>query len=419
MVERLAMDGGRPVRSRPFPAWPVFGEGEQQRLLKVLNSGQWGRLSGDQVAEFEQRFAACHEAAHGVAVVNGTVALRIALLAAGIEAGDEVIVPPYTFLATATAVVEANATPIFADVDLETFNIDPAAVEAAVTDRTRAIIPVHVGGLPADMDAILDIARRHNLTVIEDAAHAHGAAYKGRRVGALGDMGCFSFQSSKNLTAGEGGIVLSNDENLAARCRSIHNCGRVAGGQWYEHHVIAGNYRLGEFAGAVLNAQLDRLDELAETRDANGRYLAEQLADTPGLHTQKRTADCTRHAYHLFFFRVEAETFGAPRNAVVRALVAEGVPASRGYLLPLYRQPVFADRAFGPYTGYASARPNLNYAATSCPNCETICNEQGAWLTQNLLLGTKKDMDDIVRAFKKVHDNAERLTELAEAVKDK
>ena len=249
MVEALAIHGGRPVRTKPFPAWPIFGEEEEQALIRALRSGKWGRTAGDEVAKFEEQYAQYHQAKQGIAVVNGTVALRISMLAAGIQAGDEVIVPPYTFLATASAVIEANATPVFADLELETFNIDPRAVEAAVTPRTRAIMPVHLAGLSVNMDAIMEIARRHDLVVIEDACHAHGAEYKGRRLGSIGHLGVFSFQSSKNLTSGEGGIILTNDDALAARCRTIHNCGRLAGGAWYEHHAIGGNYRLSEFQG--------------------------------------------------------------------------------------------------------------------------------------------------------------------------
>jgi len=398
---RLALFGGEPVRSEPFPAWPVFGPEEERRLLRALRSGKWGKLHGDEVAEFERRFAAMHGCRHGIAVVNGTVSLRIALMAAGISAGDEVIVPPYTFLATATAVVEANAVPVFADIDLETFNLAPEAIEAAITPRTRAIIPVHMGGLPADMERIMAIARKHNLVVIEDAAHAHAAGYRGRPAGSLGDLSSFSFQSSKNLTSGEGGIILTNDDKLAAVCRSIHNCGRIEGGVWYEHHVMSGNYRLGEFQGAVLNGQLDRLDEQTQTRHDNGRYLAERLARLPGIHPQKFRDDCTRHSYHLFLFRIDAEAFGAPRPSILKALQAEGIPVSPGYALPLYRQPLFLNKAFGPYLAEASAR--LDYAEVRCPNCETICHEQGGWLEQRLLLGSKRDMDEIARGFEKVH----------------
>jgi dTDP-4-amino-4,6-dideoxygalactose transaminase len=294
----LAFFGGEKVRTRPFPAWPVFGPEEELRLLRVLRSGKWGKLHGDEVAEFERRFAALHGCKHGIAVVNGTVSLRIALMAAGIHAEDEVIVPPYTFLATATAVLEANAVPVFADIDLATFNLDPASVEAAITPRTRAIIPVHMAGQSADMDALMAVARKHRLTVIEDAAHAHGASYKLRPAGSLGHLSSFSFQSSKNLTSGEGGIVCTSDDDLAELCRSIHNCGRIAGGLWYEHHLMSGNYRLGEFQGAVLNAQLDRLEEQTQTRDRNGASLAAKLRDIPGIHPQTRPADCTRHSCH-------------------------------------------------------------------------------------------------------------------------
>src|SRR5215210_3063282 len=215
----LALLGGTPIRTRPFTAWPIFGKPEEERLLRTLRGGQWGKLDGPEVAEFESRFATMHGCRHGIGVVNGTVSLRIALLAAGIRAEDEVVVPPYTFFSTASAVIECNSIPVFADVDLSTFNLDPAAVEAAVTDRTRAIIPVHFAGQPADMDAIMAIARRRGLVVIEDAAHAHGAAYRGRPAGSLGHMASFSFQSSKNLTAGEGGMITTNDDVLAESCR--------------------------------------------------------------------------------------------------------------------------------------------------------------------------------------------------------
>ena len=411
MSQTLAILGGAPLRTRPFTTWPVFGEPEEKRLLGALRSGKWGKLNGPEVAEFEQRFAAMHGAKHAIGVVNGTVSLRIALLAAGIKAEDEVIVPPYTFLATATAVVEANAVPVFADIDLETFNLDPKAVEAAITPRTRAIMPVHIAGQPVDMDALLAIAKRHKLVVIEDAAHAHAALYRQQPVGSIGDMGSFSFQSSKNLTCGEGGIITTSNDALAEACRSIHNCGRITGGLWYEHHVMSANYRLGEFQGAILNAQLDRLEAQTQSRDCNGQYLAAKLSGLPGIHPQKRPADCTRHSYHLFLFRIDAAAFGAPRQAVLKARQAEGVPVSGGYALPLYRQPLFLNRAFGPYL--PNAVRTLDYGQVKCPNCETICGEQGAWLEQSLFLGPQSDMDDIARAFEKVHQHREALTRWA------
>ena len=399
----LALFGGTPVRTTPFTAWPIFGDAEEARLLRVLRSGNWGRLQGMEVAEFETRFAAMHGCRHGIAVTNGTVALRIALLAAGVRADDEVIVPPYTFVATASAVIEANAVPVFADIDLNTFNLDPAAVEAAITPRTRAIIPVHFAGQPADMDALMAIARTHRLTVIEDAAHAHGATYRNRPVGSIGHLAAFSFQSSKNLTAGEGGIITTNDDSLADSCRAIHNCGRVPGGIWYEHHVVSGNYRLGEFQGAVLNAQLDRLEDQTRTRDGNGLALASRIGALAGVFPQARNEACTRHSYHLFMLRIDAGVFGAPRAAVLRALEAEGIPCSSGYAMSLPDQPLFRNKAFGPYVPTSAAR--LDYGAAPCPMSDLICREQGVWLEQRLFLGPPRDIDDIARAFEKVHEH--------------
>ncbi|MCX6886537.1 MAG: DegT/DnrJ/EryC1/StrS family aminotransferase [Verrucomicrobia bacterium] len=411
MSTKLAILGGKPLRTRRFSSWPVFGVPEEKALIKTLRSGKWGRLQGDQVSKFEQTFARMHGCEHGIAVVNGTVSLKLILMAAGVQAEDEVIVPPYTFLSTASAVVEANAVPVFADIDLNTFNLDPKAVEAAITPRTRAIMPVHFAGQPVDMAPIMEIARKRKLLVIEDAAHAHGAAWEGKPAGSLGDVASFSFQSSKNLTCGEGGIITTNDDRLAASCRSIHNCGRVPGGIWYEHHVISGNYRLGEFQGAVLNCQLARLGAQTRTRDRNGRYLAAKLSRFPGLHMQQRPAGCTLHAYHLFMLRLEAANFGAPRAAVVKALQAEGIPCSGGYGFSLPQQPLFRNKAFGPYL--AGAAKKLDYSRVKTPNSDLICREQAIWVEQSALLGKRGDMDDIAAAFEKVHAQRDALSEWA------
>ena len=408
MSRPLALLGGTPIRTRPFPSWPIFGKPEEQRLLRALRSGKWGRLHGPEVAAFERKFAKMHGCRHGIAVVNGTVSLRLALMAGGLRAEEEVIVPPYTFFSTASAVIEANAVPVFADIDLDTFNLDPKAVAAALTPRTRAILPVHFAGQLADMDAIMSLARKRGLLVIEDAAHAHGASDRDRPAGSLGHAGSFSFQSSKNLTAGEGGILTTNDDRLAESCRSLQNCGRVPHGVWYEHHVISGNYRLGEFQGAVLNAQLARLEKQTAARDRNGRYLAARLAELPGLHPQKRPASCTRHSYHLFMLRLDAAVFGAPRAAVIQALRAEGIPCSAGYGFSLHQQPMFRNKAFGPYLTKAAAQ--LDYLQTRCPNSDLICREQGVWLEQSLFLGSRADMEDLVRAFAKVHEQRTALS---------
>ena len=403
----LALFGGKPTRARPFTSWPIFGKEEEKRILRVLRSGKWGRLHGDEVAEFEKRFAAMHGCKHAIAVCNGTVSLRIALLAAGIQADDEVIIPPYTFVSTATAVIEANAIPVFADIDLQTFNLDPAVVRRAITPRTRAIIPVHFAGQIADMRAINEIAREHNLIVIEDAAHAHAARFENRFAGALGHFGSFSFQSSKNLTSGEGGLITTDNDEFAAACRSIHSCGRVEGGVWYEHHRIAGNYRLTEFQGAVLNAQLSRLEKQTETRDRNGQRLATRLCKIPGLHPQKRPSEISRHSYHLFMMRLDPLEFGAPRSAVLKALHAEGIPCSGGYGYSLPQQPLFKNKAFGPYL--AATRAKLDFSKADVPNSDLLCREQCVWLEQNLFLGRASDIDDIAHAFEKIYEHRDAL----------
>jgi len=259
----------------------------------------------------------------------------------------------------------------------------------------------------ANMDALMSIARKRKLIVIEDAAHAHGAIYKKRPAGSIGHLGSFSFQSSKNLTSGEGGIITTNDDQLAESCRSIHSCGRIPRGLWYEHHVMSGNYRLGEFQGAILNCQLGRLEAQTRKRDLNGQYLARKLSQLPGLYPQKRIAGCERHSYHLFMMRVDGGEFGVPRAAVIQALQSEGIPCSGGYAVSLPQQPLFRNKAFAPYLPNSSSR--LDYQNTPCPNSDLLCREQTIWFEQRLLLGPRADMDDIARAFEKIHGNRAAL----------
>jgi dTDP-4-amino-4,6-dideoxygalactose transaminase len=409
MTGRLALNGGPKVREQPFPTWPVFDETEELALLQVLHGGRWGRVDGDRVAAFEDAFAAYQDARHGVACSSGTAALRLALLAAGIEEGDEVIVPPYTFVATASAVVEANGAPVFADIEPDTYNIDPAAIARAITPRTKAIIPVHFAGQAAGMQRIIEIAGQHRLIVIEDAAHGHGATWQGRKLGSIGQMGCFSFQSSKNLTAGEGGIILTGSSELERLLRALHTCGRFPERAWYEHHVIGGNYRMTEFQGALLLAQLARLEEQTRIRDENGQYLNARLAEIPGIRPLTRGHGETRHSYHLYIFRYDNSAFaGAPRDRFLAALQAEGIPCSGGYATGLYAQPLFAGRAFGPFGGARRGPADLSNAPAAFPACERACAE-ACWLFQPMLLGTRDDMDDILRAVEKIYEGRMQL----------
>ena len=351
-----------------------------------------------------------HGCRHGIGVVNGTVSLRIALMAAGIQAEDEVIVPPYTFLATATAVVEANAVPVFADIDLETFNLDPNAVEAAITPRTRAIIPVHMAGQPADMEAHHGHCReaqpdRHR----RRCPRARRALPESAR-GLDWSPGfvLVSIQQEPHLRRGR---HHHHERRQAGRGLPLHSQLRThRGGLWYEHHVISGNYRLGEFQGAVLNAQLDRLEEQTKTRDRNGQYLAARLSRIPGIHPQQRPADCTRHSYHLFLFRIEAAgLWRAARGGFSRPWQAEGIPVSGGYALPLIASRCFSTRPLVricrmPRPSSITAKSVVRTAKRSAPN-------KGAWLEQSLLLGTQSDMDDIARAFEKVYENRSALSD--------
>lgn len=404
-MDKLALQDGNPVRSHPFPEWPVWDTAEEEQLLEVLRSGNWWSMHSDsKVEQFEQAFAPTHQAKYGRCATSGSAALQISLRAIGIDYGDEVIVPPYTFVATAAACLLVGAIPVFADIHPETYNLDPARIEAQITARTRAIIPVHIGGCPADMDAILRIAQQRGLHVIEDACQAHAAAWKGHKVGSMGDLGCFSFQASKNINAGEGGIILTSDEELAERCWSLRHYGHVRSGVRYHHEVLGDNNRMSEWQAALLLAQLKRMEELAALREENGLYLAELLTRIKGIEPQKRDARITRHAYHLFIFRYQPEAFeGLSRDHFLHALQAEGIPCSRGYV-PLYRTNAIPDEV-ERLQKFISGR-KLPYEQPDCPVTERACEEEGVWLTQSLLLGTKKDMDDIATAIEKVAHHA-------------
>ncbi len=407
-MAHLAINGGTPVRNTPFPVWPVWGDEEIANLIEVVNSGKWGSLHGKKTAEFERRFAEYQHAKHGICVNSGTTALRLACTAADIDVGDEVLVPAYTFIATASAVVEAGAVPIFVDIDLNTFNIDVSKAEAALTPRTKGIMPVHFAGRPADMDAVISFAERHQLIVIEDAAQAWGAEWKGRRVGAIGTAGCFSFQSSKNINAGEGGIIVTNDDLVAKMARSHANCGRSEDGLWYEHFYFGGNSRITEFQSAVLLAQFERYDELKAIRQQNSRFLDEALQDIEGIKALSSDERITSHASHLYIFRYQKEYFaGKSKASFIEAMRKEGIPVSPGYSLPLYRQPVFLNKAFGP----RGRKVNLpvDYDKVVCPETEKACYEEAIWLTQNVLLGTREDMETIVEAIEKILKHSDEL----------
>jgi dTDP-4-amino-4,6-dideoxygalactose transaminase len=396
---KLAIRGGTPVRTKPFTKWPVFDEREEKALIEVLRSGNWGRITGKKNEEFEEKFSQFVGVSYGITCVNGTAALEIALRAVGVERGDEVIVPAYTFIATASSCILVGATPVFVDIDPNTYNIDPEKVEQAITTKTKAIIPVHIGGCPSNMDKILAIARKYNLLVIEDAAQAHGAEWKGKKVGSLGDIATFSFQASKNINAGEGGIIVTNNKKFADLSWSLMNVGRVKTGGWYDHPILGWNYRMTEFQAAILLVQLERIEEQMRTREENAKYLTEQLKKIEGISPLVPDDGVTRHAYHLYIFRYNKDAFkGLRREEFLKALNAEGIPASSGYV-PLYKFPAITQ---WPYN-------ERKYNDLYLPVTEKACFEEGVWLTQNILLGTKEDMDDIVEAINKIKENVDEL----------
>lgn len=407
-MAQLAILGGEPVRTKPFPQWPVFGEEEKSALLNTLENDEWG-IDSKAVRDFEERFAAYCGARHAVACTNGTDALYIALQALGVGPGDEVIIPPYTFIATGIAVLMVNAVPVFADIDPGTYNLDPGAVERAVTGRSKAVIPVHIAGNPADMDGIMDVAEKHNLLVLEDTAQAHAAEWRGKKVGTIGHIGTFSFQSSKNLSAGEGGAMVTNDGRLGARLRTFTNCGRVEGGAWYDHHELAGNHRLGAFQAALLLAGLDRLDEQTRRREENAEYLRTLLGGIGGVGFQKRLDGATRHAYHLGVIQYQPDAFGGlPKARFIEALEKEGIPCASGYL-PLYQYRVFRDfpEKIPAYKQLYEGR--VRFGEGICPECERISDEEAVWTFQEMYLGTKSDMEDIAAAVRKIKENADQL----------
>lgn len=371
---------------------------------------------GDRSAEqFERAFAAYHDAQHGIVVVNGTVAIELALLAAGIHPGDEVLVPALTFIASAGAIARIGAIPIMVDMEPGAGSISATAARAALTARTRGIVVVHYGGYPVDLDAIGALAREHNLVLLEDCAHAQGSAWRGRKVGAIGTIGTFSFQQSKSLSSGEGGLVLTNDDQIAERAMLLHNIGRVPGKPGYEHFVLASNYRIGEFQAALLLSSLGRLQEEVERRQANGRMIVDELERLGGISGLRRDERITQRGYYFLVLRYDAEAFdGLPRERFVQALRAEGVPCSDGYHVPLYRQPAFQrDAVLALYPPELHAQIPV-YEDLNLPVAERFCREQ-ITIPHPVLLTDGSGVEMLLEAVSKIKSNIGELLPVAGA----
>ena len=408
--DKPAVIGGNPVRTAPFPSWPVIAENEERAWMKVLRGGKWNRLDGDCARQFEETWAATLGAKHCLATANGTSALIISLNALGVGPGDEVIVPPYTFVATINAVLMQHAIPVFVDTDPETFQIDARKIEAAITERTRCILPVHLGGSPADMDTILEIGRKHNLPVVEDACQAHLAEWRHRKVSTLGALGCFSFQASKNLNSGEGGAILTNDTDLFQVCQSFHNNGRGSTGSGFGYVRNGANLRITEFQAVLLTEQLKRVEEQSRRREQNAAYLTRQLAEVPGIRPARMYPGATRNAYHLYMFRYDKAGFAnLPRAQFLKALEAEGIPCSSGYS-PLNKEPflknTFDSRAYRAI--YPAKRLDEWFERNHFPENDQLC-EEAVWFTQTMFIGPREDMDQIADAVRKIQRQAGML----------
>lgn len=407
-MEKLAILGGEPVKKNPFPVWPQFDENERRALLEVLESRVWWRTPGTRTLQFEGEFAAYQQARHGIAVTNGTAAIEIALAALGIGPGDEVIVPDYTFVATASAVLFTGALPVLVDVTADTYCIDPAKVEAAITPQTKAIIAVHMAGHPADLDALLEIASRHKLFVVEDSSHAHGSEWKGRKIGAIGNIGTFSFQQSKLMTAGEGGVIITNDDELEKRARSIHDCGRLPGEWFYAHFNYGSNYRLSEWQGAVLSQQLKRLDSQTAIRTRNAAYLDQTLPTIEGVTPQALDRRVTRNGHYAYIFHVDSQAFkGLPVSKFIEAFNKEGIPTQASYP-PLHELDVFKSGAYRQKLDTSVRDKAHPFMKADFPNSlrgawETV------WLPQPALLGSEEEMVQVIEAIRKIQRLAATL----------
>lgn len=414
-----AILGGTPVKSTAWTAWPKWDKNTDEELvLKVLRSGVWSRAKV--VEEFESKWAETLGSKRCLTVVNGTNALIAAMVQSDIGGGDEVIVSSYTFIATIVSILQTGAMPVFVDSDPETFQINPDKIREKITPRTRAILPVHILGLPADMDKIMAIADQHNLIVIEDACQAWLAEINHKKMGTFGHAGCFSFQNSKNLPMGEGGAIVSDDDDFMDRCFSYHSYGFPHGslvGAVNEGAVLAGTkLRLSEYQAAIGLTQLERLGVETDLRNENAAYLRSKIETIPGISTYKLYPNVTKAAFHLFPFRYHMEAFkGLSRANFLKALSAEGIPCSSGYI-PLNDKLYLKDAFDSKNYRKMYAKKDLDFGRfvekNQCPETDKLCNEEGVWLYQNLLLGDKKDMDDIAAAIHKIHQNADKLLDL-------
>jgi dTDP-4-amino-4,6-dideoxygalactose transaminase len=416
-MAQLAVCGGPPVRPQGYPDWPVRDQRDLDAVTEVVRGGRWGGFPepGPLAARFAERFAAYQGSRHGVVMVNGTVTMEVALKALGVGWGDEVIVPALTFAATPYAAMAAGALPVFCDVRPDTLTIDPDQVEAAVTPRTRAIMPVHLGHQMADMDRITEIARRHSLALVEDCAHAHGQRWRDRGAGSFGEFGSFSHQSTKLLTAGEGGSLLTDDEQLARRAHSLIDCGRPKDvGE--QELTFGANYRLGELHAALLLVALERFPAQQAERAQAGRWFEELAGQVPGVRLLPADPRITRWSFYRYILLIEPEAFaGAGNRRVCEALEAEGVGAWEGYP-PMSRYELFQPGLSRLPVAVEHAE-RLDPSAMSFPVAEDAGLRRTVYLDENVFRAGRRGIEDAVEALAKIQRHAAEL--VAQAPKNR
>src|SRR5271168_587964 len=388
-------------------------EEERRNIEDVLTGLKWGGqpFPGKYADSFAKKFAAFQGAKYGQCVSTGTVAIQAALKAIGIRPGDEVIAPAYTWEGTVGPVLLLGAVPVFVDVDPDTYCLDAKLIEKAITPKTKAILPVHLGMRFADIDEILRIAKKHNLKVVEDCAHAHGGMWKGKGAGSIGDLGAFSFQSSKLITSGEGGAVITNSLEYMERVQTYINAGRASLTDQFHHRTIGFNYRLGEFQAAVLGPQLDRLPEQAATRESNMKHLESRLRNTPAIGLLKPEPRITRlapYGYVLKYFSAKAKDI--PRAAFVAALQIEGIPCDGLFYEPVYKSSLFPlDPRDFPALSWGREKPLDLRNMYSCPEADRAAYHEAVWFPHYLFLGSEADVDSIADAIEKVLGASEEL----------
>lgn len=410
--QKLAILGGNKVRTAEWPSWPVWEKSAENEVLTMLRSGHWWRGSGEHVSEFEEKYAALMGSKRCLATASGTTALLVALHVSGVDAGDEVLVSPYTFIATYNSIFMNKALPVFVDTNPETFLLEPSKIEEKITGRTSAILPVHIYGLPVDMDSVNTVAKKHDLKVIEDACQAWLGEYKGKKLGTLGDLGCYSFQNSKNLPTGEGGAIVGNNDEIMDRCYSFHNCGRPFGtvAATSDYPTRGSNRRMQQIQALMLLSQMPRIEKDAEIRLENAKYLDRGLAQIPGIVPAKLVEGNNRSAYHMYPFRFVSEQFGnVSREKFIQALRAEGVPCSAGY--GEQNKDGLIEEALNSkgYKRLFSEKRLKQWRETNhLPGNDQLAKEAVTFY-QSILLGSKTDMDDIIAAVAKIYENREKL----------